>query len=227
MTKALQTNARRVSSRSQDGKYEITFEEWDACVASDGCSHKPDDKGWGRTGRPVVDVSWQDAQQYADWLSNLTGKSYRLPSEAEWEYSARAGTNTNYFWGGKPGKNLANCSGCDSQWDNVGTAPVGSFASNDFGLFDVHGNVAEWVMDVWHNTYENAPRGQSALRGKRCNSRTERRFLGLCPGILAFGESRLAVVFCTKCQHRLSYCQRSWEILAELNRHLRNPAMLC
>ena len=90
----------KVSVRSfAFGKYEVTFEQWDACVAAGGCTHKPNDKGWGRSDRPVINVSWKDAQQYVRWLSRITGKPYRLPNEAEWEYAARAGTTTRYHWG--------------------------------------------------------------------------------------------------------------------------------
>lgn len=138
------------------GKYEVTFAEWDACVAAGSCDHTPDDRSWGRGDRPVMDVSWNDAQQYCGWLSETTGRLYRLPSEAEWEYAARAGSDTAYFWGDQVGKNRANCDGCGSEWDNKKTAPVGSFASNPFGLFDMHGNVLEWVEDTLHVTYEGA-----------------------------------------------------------------------
>ena len=109
------------------GRHEVTFAEWDACVAAGGCSHTPEDEGWGRDDRPVINVSWEDAQQYVAWLSGVTGATYRLPSEAEWEYAARAGTTTRYFWGDEIGENRANCDGCGSEWDNRQTAPVGSF----------------------------------------------------------------------------------------------------
>ena len=131
------------------GKYEVTFAEWDACVADGGCTHKPDDKGWGRARRPVINVSWDDAQQYVAWLSRKTGEVWRLPTEAEWEYAARAGTETVFSWGDQVGKNRANCNGCGSQWDGKQTAPVGSFAANPWGLFDMHGNVWEWVQDCF------------------------------------------------------------------------------
>jgi formylglycine-generating enzyme required for sulfatase activity len=105
----------------------------------------------------VINVSWNDAKQYVDWLAQITGKDYRLLSEAEWEYAARAGTMTAYSWGNEIGKGNANCDGCDSQWDNGQTAPVGSFKPNAFGLYDMHGNVFEWVEDSWHDSYEGAP----------------------------------------------------------------------
>jgi formylglycine-generating enzyme required for sulfatase activity len=141
------------------GKFEVTFDEWEACMASGGClsNHRPSDAGWGRGRRPVIDVSWNDAQEYVTWLSRKTGKTYRLLTEAEWEYAARAGTTTKYPWGNDIGKGNANCNGCGSQWDNKHSAPVGSFEANAFGLHDMHGNVWEWVEDTQHANYKGAP----------------------------------------------------------------------
>jgi formylglycine-generating enzyme required for sulfatase activity len=141
-------------------KFEITFEEWDACVAAAVCPRIPDH--WGRAKMPVINVSWVDAKQYVTWLSQLTGKQYRLLTEAQWEYAARAGSTTNYPWGDDPGTGNANCDGCGSQWDLQQTAPVGSFKPNGFGLYDMHGNVWEWVEDNWHDTYDGAPTDGSA-----------------------------------------------------------------
>jgi formylglycine-generating enzyme required for sulfatase activity len=132
---------------------EVTFEQYDACVAFGGCVHLPDDRGWGRGNRPVINVSWEDAQQYIQWLNQETGKNYRLPTEAQWEYAARAGSTTKYSWGNEVGRNKANCDGCGSQWDNKQTAPVGSFAANAFGLYDMHGNVWEWCQDWYDGKY--------------------------------------------------------------------------
>jgi formylglycine-generating enzyme required for sulfatase activity len=129
-------------------KYETTFEEYDAFVTATGRS-KPYDRGWGRGKRPVINVSWQDAVAYAEWLSGKTGKSYRLPTEAEWEYAARAGSATKYWWGDNVGSNKANCDGCGSQWDDKQTAPVGSFSPNGFGLYDTVGNVWEWTCSEY------------------------------------------------------------------------------
>ena len=147
--------------------YEVTFAQWDACVLGGGCGgYRPDDEGWGRGTRPVIDVSWEDAQEYVGWLSGQTGQSYRLLSESEWEYVARAGTSTAYSWGNAIGSNRANCDGCGSQWDGRQTAPVGSFSANAYGVHDMHGNVWEWVEDCWNDSYAGAPSDGSAwLRG--------------------------------------------------------------
>ena len=136
-------------------KFEVTFEEWDACVAAAACPRVPD--VWGRGAMPVINVSWSDAKSYVGWLVRLTGKPYRLLSEAEWEYCARAGATTAYSWGGEPGTVNANCDGCGSQWDLKQAAPAGSFKPNAFGLYDMHGNVWEWVEDSWHKDYMGAP----------------------------------------------------------------------
>ena len=157
------------------GKSEVTFDQWDACVAAGGCSHKPDDKGWGRGNRPVINVSWEDiTEQFIPWLSKTTGKQYRLPTEAEWEYAARAGSETKYSWGNSIGNNKANCDGCGSRWDDSQTAPVGSFSANAFGLYDMHGNVWEWTQDCWNKNYEGAPIDGSAWLSGGCSQRVLR-----------------------------------------------------
>ena len=145
------------------GKTEVTFAEWDACVTAGACQ-KASDNSSGHDVRPVINVSWDDAKQYVAWLSRITGKEYRLLTEAEWEYAARAGSTTTYSWGDEIGKGNANCAGCESQWDSKQTAPVGSFRPNAFGLYDMHGNVWEWVEDSWHDNYQNAPPDGSAWR---------------------------------------------------------------
>ena len=134
------------------GKYEVTFDEWDACVAGGGCP-KVGDGGWGRGKRPVINVNWTEAQTYASWLTGKTGKHYRLLTEAEWEYAARAGTASRYFWGNDVGQGKANCKSCGSQWDGKQTAPVGSFQPNAFGLYDMMCNVWEWVQDWYGMDY--------------------------------------------------------------------------
>ena len=137
------------------GRYEVTFAEYDRFAEAMG-QKKPDDEGWGRGNRPVIN-SWDEAKAYTKWLSEQTGKEYGLPSEAEWEYAARAGTETKYWWGNEIGENWANCGDCGSQWAENQTAPVGSFMPNPFGLYDTVGNVSEWITDSWHQSYINAP----------------------------------------------------------------------
>lgn len=162
------------------GKYEVTFAEWTACVAAGGCGIKPDDAGWGRGSRPVINVSWNDAKQYVGWLSQKSGKTYRLLSEAEWEYAARAGTRAPFSLPAPDGsddivgKGIANCAGCGSQWDNTKTAPAGSFEANEFGLYDTAGNVWEWVEDCWHDSYHGAPTDGSAWVSGGCATRVLR-----------------------------------------------------
>ena len=132
-------------------RFEITFASWDACVIDGGCgAYKPFDEGWGRNTRPVINVNWYDAQKYIDWLTQKTGRIYRLPSEAEWEFGARAGSTTAYWWGAEVGINQAVCQDCGSIFDGEKTAPVGSFSMNKFGLFDTAGNVWEWVLDCYY-----------------------------------------------------------------------------
>jgi formylglycine-generating enzyme required for sulfatase activity len=120
----------------------------------------------------VINVSWDDVQQYVTWLSKRTGKSYRLLSEAEWEYAACAGTSTKYFWGDEIGENNANCVSCASKWGRKQTAPVGSFGANAFGLYDMHGNVSEWTQDCDHKNYQGAPEDGSAwITSGNCQER--------------------------------------------------------
>ena len=148
------------------GRFEATFAEWDACVAERACTHNQHDgnsgqAGWGRGKRPVINVSWEDiTRQYLPWLSRKTGKTYRLLTEAEWEYAARAGTTTPYAFGDTVTKSQALHS---ERADSFGmTAEVGSFAANAFGLHDMHGNVWEWVQDCWSRSYDGAPSDGSA-----------------------------------------------------------------
>ena len=164
----------RIAKPFAVGVYEVTLDEWNACVAAGGCGHRPGDEGWGGGSRPVINVSWNDARDYVGWLSGRTGHGYRLLSEAEWEYAARAGTTTAYSWGNEVGSNRANCRGCGSQWDNRQTAPVGSFPANAFGLYDMQGNVWEWVEDCWNEGYAGAPANGEAWLGGDCSVRVLR-----------------------------------------------------
>jgi len=145
------------------GKFEVTFAEWDRCVEAGGCSHVPDDEGWGRNYRPVMNLTRDDALEYVRWLGQVTGQPYRLPSEAEWEYAARAGTRTARPWGEEVGDGMAVCTRCGSRWDHRSTAPVGSFPANGFGLHDMLGNVEEWVADCWTRTHEGAPTSSTVV----------------------------------------------------------------
>jgi formylglycine-generating enzyme required for sulfatase activity len=155
------------------GKHEVTFEEYERFASASG-RRVPKDRGWGRNKRPVINVSWEDAVRYTEWLSQQTGKHYRLPSEAEWEYAARAGTETAYWWGNNIGRNRANCDGCGSRWDHKRTAPVGSFKPNPFGLYDTAGNVWEWVQDCKLDSYQDAPTDGSASLRDDCPERVFR-----------------------------------------------------
>jgi len=134
------------------GRYEVTFAEYDKFADATGRG-KPDDEGWGRGNRPVMRVSWHDATAYAAWLSTETGQQYRLPTEAEWEYAARAGTETKYWWGNEIGSNQANCSNSSCGDSFQYTAPIGSFAANPFGLYDTAGNVWEWTCSEYTDSY--------------------------------------------------------------------------
>jgi formylglycine-generating enzyme required for sulfatase activity len=167
------------------GKYEVTFSEWDACVADRGCSHNPGDEGWGRGKHPVVNVSFNDAKQYTDWLSKKTGKDYRLLSEAEWEYAARGQTAASepsdpFHTGATISHKQANYdanftygSGKQGEYRQK-TTNVGSFPKNAFGLHDMHGNVWEWVQDCYRPSYEGAPADGSPVLFDRCELRVLR-----------------------------------------------------
>jgi formylglycine-generating enzyme required for sulfatase activity/class 3 adenylate cyclase len=150
-------------------KYEVTFAEWDACLAGGGCKgFSPNDRGWGRAKRPVIGVSWAEAQSYVDWLNQKAGGSlYRLPTEAEWEYAARAGAQTRYAFGNRITRAQANFGSGRSD-------PVGSYLPNAFGLFDMHGNVWEWVADCYRPTYAGAPSDGSAVEDAACKQRPYR-----------------------------------------------------
>ena len=148
------------------GKYEVTQGQWKAVMGSNPSGFKECGDNC-----PVEQVSWSDIQQYLAKLNGMTGMKYRLASEAEWEYAARAGSTGKYSWGNEIGRNQANCNGCGSRWDDKSTAPVGSFSANAFGLHDMHGNVWEWVEDVWHDNYAGAPTDGSAWKSGGDSSR--------------------------------------------------------
>jgi formylglycine-generating enzyme required for sulfatase activity len=158
-------------------KFELTFAEWDACVTHGGCPPNVSDRGWGHGRQPVIEVDWDDTNKYVTWLSTMTGRSYHLLSEAEYEYAARAGTQTVFPWGDDlqlNGMAMANCDGCGSQWDNKQPAPAGSFPANRFGLYDMVGNVWEYTEDCFHDTYAGAPDDGSAWISDDCGFRVVR-----------------------------------------------------
>ncbi|UFZ03341.1 formylglycine-generating enzyme family protein [Bradyrhizobium ontarionense] len=138
------------------GKYPVTVGEWKQCVAAASCA----DIAAGADDRPVANVSYDDAQAYLAWLAKVTGKPFRLPSEAEWEYAARGGQRSKYWWGDRMRSGMANCKGCNNNNDAAEAAQplkVGSFQPNSFGLFDMGGGVGQWVADNWHKNYKGAP----------------------------------------------------------------------
>ena len=163
------------------GVYEVTFAEWDACVDAGGCrGYVPDDEGWGRGNRPVVNVSWDDAQSYVRWLSSKTGHRYSLLSESEWEYVARAGTTTPFYFGSTISTDEANYDGNYTYGtgrkgvDREKTVAVGSFSANAWGVYDMHGNVWEWVEDCYNDSYVGAPTDGSAWESGDCGVRVVR-----------------------------------------------------
>jgi formylglycine-generating enzyme required for sulfatase activity len=162
-----------IASAFAVSKFDVTFADWDACVAVGGCPQAVDSR-MGRGSKPVINVTWDDAGQYVAWLSRMTGKPYRLLTEAEWEYAARAGTMTAYPWGDKIAKGNANCDGCGSEWDGRETSPVGSFKPNGFGLHDMAGNVWQWVEDCARARYDGAPNDGSARTDGDCSRRVVR-----------------------------------------------------
>jgi formylglycine-generating enzyme required for sulfatase activity len=149
------------------GRREVTFAEWDRCVAAGGCKYSPPDPAWGRGNEPVTNVSWDDAKEFVAWLIKTTGKPYRLPSEAEWEYAARGGSTTPYSWGKDIGTGRAQCADCGGETGKPSV--VGSFRPNAFGLYDTAGNAAEWMEDCWNPSYKGAPADGSAWSSGDCS----------------------------------------------------------
>ncbi|MGD8619280.1 MAG: formylglycine-generating enzyme family protein, partial [Gammaproteobacteria bacterium] len=154
-------------------KYEVTFAEYDRFARATG-RRLPNDEDWGRASRPVINVTWKDALAYTEWLSRKSGRSYRLPTEAEWEYAARAGGASRFWWDDTEAGIHANCFNCGSEWDNRQTAPVGSFPANRFGLHDMAGNVQEWTLDCYQAGYTDAPSDGSAWLIPQCTQRSVR-----------------------------------------------------
>lgn len=154
-------------------KNEITYELYDVFVQQTGYDIPTD--SWGRGNQPVTNVSWHDVQLFIQWLNSVTAaeKPYRLPTEAEWEYAARAGTRTVYWWGDHKGRNKANCSDCGNPWYRQ-IVPAGSFSANPYGLNDTSGNVYEWVQDCWNSHYQQAPQDGSAWLSGYCKYRVIR-----------------------------------------------------
>ncbi|PTB18735.1 hypothetical protein C9I57_21240 [Trinickia symbiotica] len=150
-------------------KYVITVAQWNACVNARACAPLASDNSTSPNA-PAHDVSWDDAQQYVAWLSKTTGKHYRLPTEAEWEYAARGGTTTRYWWGDEMRAGKVNCKDCGQPWHDEAPADVGSFAANPFGLYDMGGGVWEWVSDCWHISYKNAPTDGRSWDEPNCQS---------------------------------------------------------
>ncbi|MGZ3159327.1 MAG: SUMF1/EgtB/PvdO family nonheme iron enzyme [Burkholderiaceae bacterium] len=155
------------------GKFEVTVDQWNACVAAGACPREASDANRPKN-TPVRDVSWDDAQLYVKWLSTLSGKPYRLPTEAEWEYAVRGGTSTRFWWGDKMRTGTANCKECGDPWHQEGPEKVGSFSANPYGLYDMNGSVWEWVSDCWHNNYKNAPTDGHAWSEATCRVRVIR-----------------------------------------------------
>lgn len=163
-------HAVKIGYRYAVGRYAVTFDEWDACVAGGGCNgYRPDDAGWGRGRRPVINVNFADAQAYAAWLSRHTGQRYRLLTEAEWEYAGRAGTESWYPFGNTIDPSQANFGNHQDR-----TTPVGSYPPNRFGLHDMTANVAQWVEDCHHEDYVGAPTDGSAWLSGSCTLRNVR-----------------------------------------------------
>lgn len=165
---------RRVSVRPFAlGQFPVTVAEWKVCHAAGGCAPPPR-MAVAEDSTPIHNVNWEDAQQYVAWLSRTTGHAYRLPTEAEWEYAARAGTGTRYWWGDQVGAALANCADCGGTQDPRGPMPVDRFQPNGFGLYGMLGGVAQWTQDCWFPNYQGAPTDGSARETRNCMKRVLR-----------------------------------------------------
>ncbi len=163
----------RIGAPFAIGRFEVTVAQWAACFSDGACTFEP--RATADPDRTAIrNVSWDDAMRYTAWLSQKTGRQYRLPSEAEWEYAARAGSSGLYWWGNKPAADKVNCKNCGGPWSRKAPAPIGSQAPNPFGLHDMNGGVAEWTADCWENSYAGAPNDGSARGGSRCAQRVLR-----------------------------------------------------
>ena len=155
------------------GRFEVTVAQWLACVSAGGCAYEP--KATADPERAAVrNLSWDDTQEYLSWLSESTGRKYRLPTEAEWEYAARAGTASSFWWGDSPEADMVSCKDCGGPWSRKAPTPVGSRPANPFGLHDMNGGVAEWTADCWLKSYEGAPGDGSARVQGLCSQRVLR-----------------------------------------------------
>ncbi|MBN3788831.1 SUMF1/EgtB/PvdO family nonheme iron enzyme [Burkholderia sp. Ac-20353] len=154
-------------------KYAVTVAQWNTCRDAGACPRLPSDSNT-TPNAPARDLSWDDAQQYVKWLSKISGKTYRLPTEAEWEFAARGGTATRYWWGNEMRAGNANCKDCGPPWHAEAPDNVGSFAANPFGFYDMAGGVWEWVSDCWHNSYKNAPADGHSWDEPNCQVRVIR-----------------------------------------------------
>ena len=175
-------------------KYEVTFEDYDRFLKAKGGGRHDEalDMGWGRGRRPVIHVTRAHALGYAAWLSAETGARYRLPSEAEWEYAARAGTATRWPWGDEHVAGRANCGECGSRWDGERTAPAGSFPPNAWGLHDMAGNVYEMLLDCWHRNHKNLPADGTARTEPARESKPDEN--GRCQRHTVRGGAWLAIL---------------------------------
>ncbi|MFD1560191.1 formylglycine-generating enzyme family protein [Paraburkholderia silviterrae] len=154
-------------------KYAVTVAQWNACANAGACPRLSSESN-SAPNAPVRDLSWDDAQQYVKWLSKVSGKPYRLPTEAEWEYAARGGSATRYWWGNEMRKGTANCKDCGPPWRVEAPDDVGSFPANPYGFYDMAGGVWEWVSDCWHNSYKNAPDDGRTWDEPNCQTRVIR-----------------------------------------------------
>jgi formylglycine-generating enzyme required for sulfatase activity len=163
----VEATAYKTEAEKRDGCYVWKEDEWQKVKDANWRNPSFPKKAPQEDNQPVVCISWNDTKAYIDWLTEQTGQAYRLPSEAQWEYAARAGTDTDYWWGNKFARSRVNCrgSGRPSRWSGKQTAPVGSFKPNPFGLYDTAGNVWEWCADGWHDNYKGAPTDGTVWKG--------------------------------------------------------------